>query len=69
MKLKPLSPREMQVAELVADDLSDKEIAMILRLKVRTVHEYLDRIGRKLGAARWARRRIIRVWIARQRAA
>lgn len=60
-----LSPREMEVARLVADDLTDKEIACILRLNIRTVHEYLDRIGRKLAASdsQRSRRRVIRAWV------
>jgi hypothetical protein len=45
-----LSPREMEVARLVAEDLTDKEIANILRISIRTVQQYLDRIARKIGA-------------------
>ena len=45
-----LSPRELEVARLVAEDLADKEIAQILRISVRTVHGYLDRIALKIEA-------------------
>lgn len=60
-----LSPREMEVARLVAEDLADKEIADILRISIRTVQCYLDRIAQKIGAAQAsvARRRAIRQWI------
>jgi FixJ family two-component response regulator len=34
-----LSPREMEVARLVAEDLTDKEIANILRISIRTVQQ------------------------------
>jgi DNA-binding CsgD family transcriptional regulator len=59
--MKPLSPREMEVARLVADDLTDKEISQILRISIRTVQGYLDRIGKKLstGQSPYTRRRAI----------
>ena len=65
MKRAPLSRREEEVATLVAEDLTDKEIAATLTLSVRTVHEYLDRIGKKLqaGQSPRARRRVIRLWV------
>lgn len=60
-----LSPREQEVARLVAERLSDDEIANILMISIRTVQTYLDRIGKKLDAATNAqsRRRVIRQWI------
>jgi DNA-binding CsgD family transcriptional regulator len=60
-----LSPRQMEVARLVAEDLADKEIAQILRLSIRTVHEYLDRIGARIGSSNspHARRRAIARWV------
>lgn len=66
-----LSPREHEIASLVADDLPDKEIARILRLSVRTVHEYLDRISKKIGGGPriGTRRRIIARWVAVRRIA
>jgi len=50
---------------LVADRLSDDEIAIRLAISVRTVHTYLDRIVKKLQAATdvQSRRRVIRDWI------
>lgn len=65
LDVRPLSPRETEVARLVSEDLADKEIANILRIRIRTVHEYLDRIGKKLGIddAMTARRRAIRAWV------
>lgn len=58
----PLSGREMEVARLVAEDLTDKLIGDILGISVRTVQEYLDRIARKLkvGPSPEGRREAIR---------
>lgn len=64
--IKPgLSAREAEVARLVAQDLTDKLIADILGVSAHTVREYLDRIGRKIGAqkGRRSRRRVIARWI------
>ncbi len=60
-----LSPREQEVARLVAEDLADKEIAAILRISIRTVQQYLDRIGRKIEAekSQRSRRGAIRAWM------
>ncbi len=60
-----LSPREQEVARLVAEDLADKEIAAILCISVRTVQQYLDRIGDKIKTcdSQRARRRAIRAWV------
>jgi DNA-binding NarL/FixJ family response regulator len=60
-----LSQREVEVARLVAEGLSDEEVAQILVISTRTVQSYLDRIGRKLGAEKQPhrRRRVIRVWV------
>lgn len=57
-----LSPRETEVAKLIADDLSDKEIAKELGISYKTVQVYLDRIVRKLqiDTTQLARRRMIR---------
>jgi DNA-binding NarL/FixJ family response regulator len=62
----PLSPRELEVARLVADGLGDKEVARILLISTRTVQDYLDRISRKIGACddlRLKRRNVIARWI------
>lgn len=43
-----LSPRELEVARLVAEGLSDKEMSKILLISTRTVQDYLERITVKL---------------------
>ena len=60
-----LSAREMEVARLVAEDLTDKLIGDILGISTRTVQEYLDRISAKIGAKKGkrSRRRIIARWV------
>ena len=57
----------MEIARLVAEDLTDKLIGDILGISPRTVQDYLDRIGRKIGAlkGRRSRRRIIARWVDR----
>jgi DNA-binding CsgD family transcriptional regulator/GAF domain-containing protein len=47
--LLPLTPREREVAALVADGLVDREIAERLHLSRHTVSQYVKRIYRKLG--------------------
>ncbi|MGX1702590.1 LuxR C-terminal-related transcriptional regulator [Microbacterium sp. NPDC055357] len=49
--LATLTPRERQVAELVAEGLANKEIAALLGISVRTAEEHVARIRGKLGAA------------------
>jgi DNA-binding CsgD family transcriptional regulator len=46
-----LTPREREVAALVADDHSDAAIAAILVLSTHTVSQYVKRIYRKLGVS------------------
>lgn len=60
-----LSPRELEVARLVGEDLSDKEIAAILRISIRTVQRHLERMVDKIGAkgSTLSRRRAIRRWV------
>jgi DNA-binding CsgD family transcriptional regulator len=47
-----LSVREYEIARMIADDLSDKEIAWRLGLEVSTIRTYLNRIFVKLGVRR-----------------
>jgi two-component system, NarL family, nitrate/nitrite response regulator NarL len=47
--LRTLAAREMQVANLVAEGLSNKEVAITLGLSEHTVSNYLFRIYNKLG--------------------
>jgi DNA-binding NarL/FixJ family response regulator len=60
----PLSPRELEVAALVADGMTNKEIATALYLSERTAQNHVQHILTKLGVANrtqiaaWYRRRI-----------
>lgn len=45
----PLSAREQEIAEFAAAGIASKEIAETLDLSVRTVHNHLQKIYRKLG--------------------
>jgi DNA-binding CsgD family transcriptional regulator len=45
----PLSAREQEIAEFAAAGIASKEIAETLGLSVRTVHNHLQKIYRKLG--------------------
>jgi DNA-binding CsgD family transcriptional regulator len=49
-----LSNRERELIDLVADGLTDKQIAEKLFISIRTVHTHLDRIRQKTGARRRA---------------
>ena len=44
--------RELEIARMIADDLSDKEIAYRLGVEVSTIRTYLNRIFAKLGVRR-----------------
>lgn len=48
---KGLSPRERELLQLLAQGLSEKEIAVRLGIGRRTIHTYLERVRHKLGAA------------------
>jgi predicted ATPase/DNA-binding CsgD family transcriptional regulator len=58
----PLTRRERQVAELVADGLSDKEIAAALVIARRTAETHVANILQKLG---FGARSQIAAWVAR----
>lgn len=62
-----LSPRQMQVAELVVRGHSDKGIANSLNLSVRTVNEYIQRISVRIGGVGNPRARIFRWWYSEER--
>ena len=47
--LADLSPRELQVLRLVAEDKSSKEIAVLLELSLQTVRSYRKTMMKKLG--------------------
>lgn len=53
-----LSDREMEVARLIAEGLTDKEIAAILCISAWTVKSHLDRIAAKLEVNKARNRRI-----------
>jgi DNA-binding NarL/FixJ family response regulator len=48
-ELEALTRRELQVLELVADGLSNEEIATRLYLSTRTIERHLSNVYRKLG--------------------
>ena len=57
----PLTARELQVADLIADGLTNAEIARTLGVSVRTVDAHVEHVRTKLGVraraqiAVWAR--------------
>jgi non-specific serine/threonine protein kinase len=51
----PLSSRELEIADLVASGLTNREIAERLIISTRTVESHVDHIKAKLGFARRAR--------------
>ncbi|MCE7001957.1 helix-turn-helix transcriptional regulator [Kibdelosporangium philippinense] len=61
--LAPLTRRERQVAELVAEGLSNKDIAARLVIAQRTAEGHVDRILTKLG---FSTRTQLAVWINEQ---
>jgi DNA-binding CsgD family transcriptional regulator len=60
-----LSARELQIIDLVAEDMSDKEIAEVLGVSKATVSAHLSNIAEKLvlRATGLPRRRGIRRWL------
>jgi DNA-binding CsgD family transcriptional regulator len=47
--MKPLTERELSVAELLADGRSRKEVAVRLGITISTVRAHIDRIYEKIG--------------------
>jgi len=58
-----LSPRELEVARLVADGLTNREIAAGLFLSERTVDSHLEHVREKLGVNTRAQ---VAAWVVRQ---
>lgn len=60
-----LSPRELQIARLVADGLNDKAIAAEIGCSVQTVGTHLKHIAEKIGHDKQrSRRESIKRWVA-----
>jgi DNA-binding NarL/FixJ family response regulator len=55
VRTSPLSSRELEVADLVAAGLTNREIARTLVISTRTVESHIDHIEVKLGFTRRAR--------------
>lgn len=62
----PLTPREAEIAELVAEGLRNREIASRLVISQRTAETHVDRILTKLGLR--SRSQVV-AWLAAQRSA
>jgi DNA-binding NarL/FixJ family response regulator len=62
----PLTRREQQIAELVAEGLSNKDIASRLVIAQRTAEGHVERILVKLG---FTSRSQVAAWVAERRAA
>lgn len=60
----PLTPRESEIATLVAQGLSNREIAEALVISERTAQNHVQHILGKLG---YANRAQIAAWATRQR--
>ena len=60
----PLTPRELQVAELVAEGLTNQAIARRLSIAPRTAEAHVENIRRKLGVRSRAQ---IAAWVTRHR--
>jgi non-specific serine/threonine protein kinase len=62
----PLTRRELEVADLVADGLSNPDIAARLVISVRTAQGHVENILRKLG---FSSRSLIAAWVTQRRLA
>ena len=60
----PLTARELEVAALVADGLTNKEVAARLRLSVRTAENHVLNVMNKLGLDNRAQ---VAAWYTRSR--
>ena len=60
----PLSDRELEVAALVAEGLTNKEVATRLRLSVRTAENHVLNVMNKLGLDNRAQ---VAAWFTRSR--
>lgn len=60
LKSEHLTPRELQIARLVADGLTNRQLAVRLGISERTVENHLDHIRSKLG---FAGRAQVAAWI------
>ena len=60
----PLTARELEVVSLVADGLTNKEVAARLRLSVRTAENHLLNVMNKLGLDNRAQ---VAAWVTRSR--
>ncbi|MEO8572282.1 MAG: LuxR C-terminal-related transcriptional regulator, partial [Chloroflexota bacterium] len=60
----PLTGREQEVASLVAEGLTNKEVATRLRLSVRTAENHLRNVMNKLGLDNRAQ---VAAWVTRTR--
>jgi DNA-binding CsgD family transcriptional regulator len=62
----PVSARELEVAALVAEGLTNKEVAARLRLSVRTAENHVLNVMNKLGLDNRAQ---VAAWFTRTRSA
>jgi non-specific serine/threonine protein kinase len=60
----PLTDRELEVAALVAEGLTNKEVAARLRLSVRTAENHVLNVMNKLGLDNRAQ---VAAWVTRAR--
>lgn len=60
----PLTPREREIAELIADGLTNKDIATTLVISPRTAEGHVDHILTKLG---YTSRAQVAVWVTERR--
>lgn len=66
----PLSPREIEVARLVADAWTNKQIATKVNVSERRARALVSSVARKLGAdtGRDDRVQVAKLWMAQQAA-